>query len=185
MGSMFFCRVPPYGNNPDFDPLCPLCGRCPEDEFHAWRCTKTVRHAVRLMEELANWLEDHAYMGRPGARHLDDEIHDPLCLVVWAMATKTQGFISDKLGTADQNSPGTQFLLKAVAVSSRLWKIRFRLRDKEICRRHGMNMSAYVETFRGRARHEEAEVEEESDEEPLWDLDEEMDHNGPPHMMEL
>ena len=69
--------------------------------------TKTARLAVRLMEELASWLEEHAYMGRPGARHPDDEIRDPLCLVVWVMATKTQDFISGKLGTADQNSLGT------------------------------------------------------------------------------
>ena len=156
-----------YGNNPDFDPLCPFCGRCPEDEFHAWRCTKTARDVVRLKDEPANWVEDHVYMRRPGARHLDDEIHDPAWLVVWAMATKTQGFVSDKMGTADQNSPGTQFLLKAVAASARLWQIRFKLRDKEIRLRHSMNMSAYMKTFRGRARNEEAEVEEESDEDLL------------------
>ena len=71
------------------------------------------------------------------------------------------------MGTADQDSLGTQFLLKAVAASARLWKIRFKLRDKEIRLRHSMNMSAYMKTFRGRARNEEAEVEEESDEDLL------------------
>ena len=67
-----------------------------------------------------------------------------------------------------------------MAASSPLWKIRFKLRDKEIRRRHGMNMSACVKTFRGLARNEEAEVEEESDEDPLGDLGEEVDHDAPP-----
>ena len=89
------------------------------------------------------------------------------------------------MGTADQNSLGTQFLLKAVAASPRLWKIRFKLRDKEIRRRHGMSMAAYVKTFQGRARNEEAEVREESGEDPLGDLGEEEDYDSPPHMMEL
>ena len=99
------------------------------------------------MDELANWLEDHAYMNCPGARCLDDEVRDPLCLVIWATATKTQGFIADKLSTATRDSLGTQFLLKAIGASSRLWKIRYQLRDKEIQRRHGMNMTAYVKPF--------------------------------------
>ena len=113
-----FDRRLSYGGNPDFDLVCPLCGRGGGDEFHARRCTKTARQALRLMEELANWLEKHVCMGRPGARHLDDEIRDPLCLVIWALATKTQGFKADKLSTADRNSLGTQFLLKAVDTSS-------------------------------------------------------------------
>ena len=87
-----------------------------------------------LPDGLVNWIEDHLYMGRPGIRHLEDEASDPACLVVWAMATKTQGFVSDEIGTADRESLGTQFLLQAVAASVRLWQIRFKLRDKEIRR---------------------------------------------------
>ena len=124
-------------------------------------------------------------MGRPGARHLDDEIHDPACLVVWAMATKTHGFLSDKMGTADRDSLGTQFLLEAVAASARLWRIRFTLRDKEIRRRQGMNMAAYVKSFRGRDRNEEAEMEEESDNDPPEEQGGGADQDAPPHMMEL
>ena len=66
---------------------------------------------------------------------LEDEAYSPACMVVWAMATKTQGFIFDKIGTADTDSLGTQSLLKAVAASARLWQIRFKLRVKEIRRR--------------------------------------------------
>ena len=109
-----------YLNNPDFDSLGPLFGKAPEDEFHAWRCTRTIKDIVRLQEGVVNWLEDHRYMGRTGTRHLEDEVYDPTCLVVWATATKTQGFLSDKMGTADRDSLGTQFLLKAVAASARL-----------------------------------------------------------------
>ena len=107
-----------------------------------------------------------------------------MCLVMWAMATKTQGFIADKLSTADRNSLGTQFLLKAVDSSSRLWRTRSKLRDKEISRRHRMSMSASVKSFRGRDRNEEVEAEEDSAEDSLWDQDE-LGHGGPPHMMEL
>ena len=38
--------------------------------------------------------------------------------MIWALATKTQGFKADKLSTADRNSLGTQFPLKAVDTSS-------------------------------------------------------------------
>ena len=124
-------------------------------------------------------------MGQPGARHLEDEISDPACLVVWAMATKTQGFLSDKMGTADRDSLGTQFLLKAVAASAHLWQICFKIRDKEIRRRHGMNMAAYVKSFRGRDRNEEAEIEEESDDDPPEEPGGGADQDEPPHMMEL
>ena len=161
-----------YKGNPDFDTVCPLFGRCPEDEFHAWRCRKTARHALRQMDELANWLEDHAYMSRLGARHLDDKVRDPLCRVIWATATKTLGFIADKLSTATRDSPGTRFLLKAIGASSRLWKIRYQLRDKEIRQRHGMSMTTYVKTYRGWDRCDEAEAVEDSDEDSTSDPDE-------------
>ena len=156
----------------------------PEDEFHAWRCTRTARHALRFMDELANWLEEHAYMSRPGARYLDDEVRDPLCLVMWATATKTQGFIADKLSTATRDSLGTQFPLKAIGASARLWKIRYQLRDKVIQERHGMNMAAYVKTFRGRDRSDEAEAEEDSDEDSIMDP-EEQGRRDNSHMMDL
>ena len=80
---------------------------------------------------------------------------------------------------------GTQFLLKAVAASAHVWQIRFKLRDEEMCRRQGMDMAGYVKPFRGRDRNEEAEVEEESDNDPPEEPGEEVDHDDPPHMMEL
>ena len=124
-------------------------------------------------------------MSTTGVRHLEDEVYDPTCLVVWATATKTQGFLSDKMGTADRDSLGTQFLLKAVAASARLWQIRFKLRDKEIRRQHGMSMSDYVKSFRGRDRDGEAENEEDVNEDPMEDHDEWAGQNDPPQMMEL
>ena len=78
----------------------------------------------------------------------------------------------------------TRFLLKAVDTSSCLWKARFKLRDKEIRRRHGTSMSAYVTSFRGRDRSQEAKAEEDSDEDSLSDQ-EEQEQGDPPHMMEL
>ena len=89
------------------------------------------------------------------------------------------------MGTADRDSLGTQFLLKAVAASACLRKPRFKLRDKEICLRHGMNMAAYVKSFRGRDQNEEAEIEEESDDDPPEEPGGGADQDEPPHMMEL
>ena len=123
-------------------------------------------------------------MGRPGARVLEDEVRDPLCLVMWATATKTQGFITDKLSTATRDSLGTRFLLKAIDLSARLWKIRYQLRDKVIQERHGMNMAAYVKTFRGRDRTDEDEAEEESDDDSAMDPGE-QGQGDIPHMMDL
>ena len=89
------------------------------------------------------------------------------------------------MGTADQDSLGTQFLLKAVATSARLWQIRFKLRDKEIRRQHGMSMSDYVKSFRDRDRDEGAENEEDINDDPMEDHDEWAGQNDPPQMMEL
>ena len=181
-----FARRLGYGGNHGFDPLCPLCGKYLEDEEHAWRCSRTIRDAVRLRDQLISWVEDHLNMGRTGARMLEDEAYTPTRMVVWAMATKTQGFISDNIGTADQDSLGTQFLLKAVAVSACLWQIRFKLQDKEIRRRHGTSRAAYVKSFRGRDRDGEADSEEESNgEDPPEDPGGEDSQDEEPPMMEL
>ena len=102
-----FARQLGYGDNHGFDPLCPLCRKYLEDELHAWRCTRTIRDAVRLRDGLISWVKNHLYMGRPGTRILEHEAYDPACMVVWAMATKTQGSVSDKMETADQDSLGS------------------------------------------------------------------------------
>ena len=47
-----------------------------------------------------------------------------------------------------------------------------------------MSMSAYVKSFRGRDRCDEAEAEEDSDEDSMSDL-EEQGQSDTPHMMEL
>ena len=108
----------------------------------------------------------------------------PLCLVMWATATKTQGLITDKLGTATRDALGTRFLLKAIDFSARLWKIRYQLRDKVIQERHGMNMAAYVKTFRGRDRTGEDEAEEDSDDDSAAGPGE-QEQGDIPHMMDL
>ena len=83
-------------------------------------------------------------------------------------------------------SMGTQFLLKAVAASAPLWQIRFKLRDREIRRRHGMSMAACAKSFRGRDRDGEADSEGESGEDdPPEDPGEEDGRHNAPHMMEL
>ena len=105
----------------------------------------------------ADVLEDHLYMGGTCARALENEIYSPTCMVIWAMAMKTQGFVVDHMGTADQDSLGTQFLIKAAAASASLWGERFKLWDKAIRRRHGMSMAEYLKSLRGRSRNDKSD----------------------------
>ena len=169
-----------YGNHPELDPICPLCGREQEDEEHAWRCSKTIRTITKLRDMLLCWLEDHLYMDGECARALENEIYSPTCMVIWAMATKTQGLAEDHVGTASRDSLGTQFLIKAVAASAKLWSERYKLRDRATRRRHGMNI-------RGRSQGNESEEDVGSGgEEPQeGQAEEEEDPAAEPHMMEL
>ena len=108
-------------------------------------------------------------------------------MVVWAMATKTQGFAVDHLGTVDQDSLGTQFPIKAVAAPASLWGERFKLRDKAIWHGHGMGMAEYLESLCGRRRNDEPDEDIGSGgEEPREDLaNGGADPAAAPHTMQL
>ena len=142
---------------------------------------------AKLRDKLIVWLEDNLYMGSDCARSLADEVYSPTCMVIWAMATKTQGFADDHIGTATKDSLGTQFLVKAVKASAKLWTERYKLRDRASRRRHGVDTAGYMKSLRGRTRGQEGEEdagsggEEPSDEILAMDEDEEEF----PHFMEL
>ena len=93
----------------------------------------------------------------------------------------------DHLGIADQDSLGTQFLIKAVAASASLWKERFKLRDKAIRRRHGMSIAEYLKSIRGRSRDDEPyeDIGDGGEEPPGGQATEGADPAAEPHMMEL
>ena len=177
-------------DNKHLDPVCVLCGRAHEGDAHAWTCPETLPVATGLRDMLVTWLEDNLYMGRSGGRALEDELYSPQCLTVWAMATKTQGFLTVHVGAADQEALGTQFLLKAVAASAKLWKERFKLRDRELQRTHGMSTAAYIQSLRGNVRgdrynHSMDEDEDEDGDPPNDAVDGGDDSDDAPHMMEL
>ena len=115
----------------------------------------------------------------------EDEAYSPTCLVVWAMATKTEGFVMDRLGIADQDSPGTQFLIKAGAASASLWKERFKLRVEEIRHRHGLSMAKHLKSIRGRSRDDEPEDDDGSGDPHEGPDVEDPNDAAEPHMMEL
>ena len=88
---------------------------------------------------------------------------------------------------ATRDSLGTQFLIKAIAASAKLWSERYKLRDKATRRRHGMNMADYLKSLRGRNRGNESEDDVGSGgEEPQEDqAEEDEDPAAEPQMMEL
>ena len=57
-------------------------------------------------------------------------------LVVWAMATTTDGFKEDKLSVASQQSMGVQFLRQAVDASMQLHSYRYSYTEEYFCRQY-------------------------------------------------
>ena len=108
-------------------------------------------------------------------------------MVIWAMATKTQGFTDDHVGTATKDSLGTQFLIKAVEASTKLWTERYKLRDRTSRSRHGVDTAGYMKSLRGRTRgHEQEEDAGSGGEDPpdeLLEMDEDPEKS--PHFMEV
>ena len=83
---------------------------------------------------------------------MENEIYSLTCMVIWAMAATTK----DHVGAATRDSLGTQFLIKAIAASARLWSERYKPRDKATRRKHGVNMADYLKSLRGRNRGNES-----------------------------
>ena len=73
------------------------------------------------------------YKARPTGQ-IHAECQDPECLGIWAMATKTEGFKVDKLGTPSQDSLGTHFLSEAITASACLHEHRAQEREQALRR---------------------------------------------------
>ena len=57
------------------------------------------------------------------------------------MATKTTGFVDDRLSTATQDSPGTRFLSEAVTASALLHAHRAEERERALRRKEETTLS--------------------------------------------
>ena len=91
--------------------VCWFCGQ-PDTQQHAWDCYATI-HVTKFLRQGQgqgiSWGSDF--------------------LVVWAMATTTDGFKDDKLSVASKDSMGVQFLRQAVDASMRLHSYRYSHRE--------------------------------------------------------
>ena len=98
-----------------WDPKCLICGLL-DTRAHAWVCFGSSPRVDRLTADLRDWLREHWYRRRPTG-HVLEESWDPECLVVRSMATKTTGFVDDRLSTATRDSLGTRFLAEVISAS--------------------------------------------------------------------
>ena len=147
---------------------CWFCGR-PDTRQHAWDCMSTIDVATYLEEELRDWVRKYWYCERQTDRGVEKETWGSGCLVVWAMATTTDGFQTDKLSVAAAESMGVQFLIQAVDASMRQHAYRYAHRQ-EFFRRQYPQMSsirqwlhALLEGKRSGGREEEEDEEAEQE----------------------
>ena len=99
--------------------LCWFC-RQPDPVRHAWDCLPS-RHIVwHLLKGLCASIGKTWYMDRQVERHIEKEMWGASYLVVWCMATTTEGFRQDNLSVATQDSIGVQFLKQVLDASMRL-----------------------------------------------------------------
>ena len=114
---------------------CWFCGQ-PDTARHAWDCVPS-RHTIRhLVEGLCTWLQNTWYMDRLVVRHVVKEMWGASYLIVWCMATTTDGFRQDGLSVATQDSIGVEFLKRVVDASMRLHKHRYTHREDSFRRKH-------------------------------------------------
>ena len=93
--------------------------------MHAWVCPSTIDAAKFLRQELIDWISRYWYCDRKTDRQVAKEPWGVDFLVVWSMATATDGFVEDKLSFATKDSMGVQFLRRAVDASIQLHLYRF------------------------------------------------------------
>ena len=122
-----------------WDPNCLICG-LPDTCTHAWVCSGSASCVDQVTADLRDWLRMHWYRRRPTG-HVLDESWDPECLVVWSMATKTTGFVDDRLSTATWDSLGTRFLADVVSASILLHAHRAEALERALRSKQGTSLT--------------------------------------------
>ena len=108
---------------------CWFCGQ-PDTRQHAWDCAPTIHVAVHLRGQLRNWIRTHWYGDQRTGEKVAKETWGSDYLVVWAMATGTDGFREDGLSVATADPMGVQFIKHAVDASIKLHQYRYTHREK-------------------------------------------------------
>ena len=103
---------------------CWLCG-CLDTRQHAWECMSTIDVARYPTDGLRDWVRKHWYCERRTDKGVEKETWGADFLVVWAMATSTDGLRTDKLSVATAESMGVQFLIQAGDAYMRLHSYRY------------------------------------------------------------
>ena len=166
--------------------VCWFCQQ-PDTRMHAWVCPSTIEAAKFLRQELIDRISRYWYCGRKTDRQVSKETWGADYLVVWSMATATDGFEGDKLSIATKDSMGVQFLRRAVDASIKLHLYRCRYREERFKESYPKLSSirqwlqALLETKDGRdwaeGENPEADHEEDTPERELnaggWETDEE------------
>ena len=161
---------------------CWFCGE-PDTVRHAWDCLPT-RHVVRhLVGGWCAWLGEYWYADRKVEQHVVKEAWGASHIVVWCMATTTNGFRQDSLSAATQDSMGVQFLRQVIDGSMRLHQYRYQHREAVFKERHPDLHTKTIRSWlhellesKNKGKKEEVDEEEEPDpeeEEEEADSDEE------------
>ena len=99
-----------------------------DTRMHAWVCSEMRLHAMEQMGALFAWLDMRWYKERRQKRHVQQQIWTAACIMVWAMATSTEGFKEEKFPTHGRDEWGVQYLRCAIDASIRMHEHRAKKR---------------------------------------------------------
>ena len=89
----------------------------------------TIHVAAYLKEELREWIRQYWYCDRQTDQRVVKESWGSDYLVVWAMATSTEGLRKDGLSVSSSESMGVQFIRRAIDASMKLHQYRYTHRE--------------------------------------------------------
>lgn len=150
---------------PDECALCRHQGRIVQDtRIHAWQCPMTRLYAIALLEKLEDWLVSNWYKRRTDRDDIKRELWSASHIVVWPMATTTEGMKKEKMPVSTQDSVGGKCIKKVLDASIDLYEYRAQQREKilqAVCETGKSLRQMMMDTLMGKDEEgAEAEVED-------------------------
>ena len=108
--------------------ICWFCGQ-PDTRQHVWNCVTAIHVSTYLRDQLRAWIQTNRYKDEQTDNRVAKETWGSDYLMVWAMATATEGFRKDSLSVATKDSMGMQFLKHTVDASVKLHQYRYTHRE--------------------------------------------------------
>ena len=90
-----------------------------------WNCVTAIHVSTYLRDQLRAWIQTNRYKDEQTDNRVAKETWGSDYLMVWAMATATEGFRKDSLSVATKDSMGMQFLKHTVDASVKLHQYRY------------------------------------------------------------